>query len=215
MRLMRADMTLALALGLALVTLNACGGQPPAATPRITEPAPTEEPTNEPESTPVNEPSTPASPAPTGASDSGNDWPATVTADLNPGIYVNEFANGSFTSSGPATACGNAFPSLFPRGWDMYFPHDSAHHDIEDVTFSADDLVPGTSTSSFYISVSIDTPSAGSPPATVIDAKNPESSSGGTGLAQVSESDGTRTLVVDATGKGDVSIHLTAVCTRP
>ncbi len=215
--MMRADMTLALALGLAvalaLVTLNACGGQPSVATPTIAEPAPTEEPTNEPQSTPVNEPSTPASPAATGEADSGNDWPTSVTADLNPGIYVNEFANGSFTSAGPATACGNAFPSLFPRAFNLYFPHDSAHHDIEDVTFDAEDLVPGTSTALFYISVSIDTPSAGSPPATVIDTR--DAASGATGLAQVSESDGTRTVVIDATGDGDTSIHLTAVCTRP
>ena len=204
-------------LTLLTLLLAGCTGAPvgtPTGTP--THGTPTAAVTNEPEPTPVIEPTTSVSPGATDeSSDSGNDWPATVTADLSPGIFVNEFANGSFTSSGPATACGNAFPSLFPRGWDMDFPHDSAHHDIEDVTFSADDLVPGTSTTSFYISVSIDSPSAGSPPSTVIDAKNPESSSGGAGLAQVSESAGTRTLVVDATGKGGVSIHLTAVCTRP
>lgn len=212
MGLMRSGVTLALAVCLTLVTLNACSGQLPSAQPTITEPGPTDELfTNEPRSTPVIEPSTSAAPGATDKSDSGTGWPTTVSADLSPGIYVNEFANGSFGSTGPARACGNAFPSLFPRGFHFYFPQDLAHHDIQDVTFSAEDLVPGTSTTSFSISVDIDSPSAGQPPGTVIDATRP--ASGATGVARLSEADGTRTLVVDATGEGGISIKLTAVCT--
>ena len=203
-------------LALTLVLSVGCAAGLPAATPTTKPNQTVAAATLEPETTPVIEPSTSAAPGATAeSSDSGTGWPTTVSAVLGPGIYVNEFANGSFGSTGPARACGNAFPSLFPRGFDFEFPQDSAHHDIEDVSFSAVDLVPGTSTASFYIDVDINSPSAGQPPGTVIDTSNPASSSGGTGLAQLSEGDGTRTLVVDATGKGGVSIHLTAVCTQP
>ena len=141
--------------------------------------------------------------------DSGNDWPTTVSTTLSPGKFVDEFATGGFTSTGTARECGPNI--IFPSGFLFGFPHDTDPHDIEDVTFSAAELTPGTSTTAFYISVNISEEAGhGALPATVLDTTNTNDSASGT--ASLSLIGGQRSLTVDASDKDGISIHLTAAC---
>ena len=127
---------------------------------------------------------------------------------LSSGQFVDEFATGNFTSAATARSCGSTV--FLPGGFLFGFPHDIEHHDVEDVTFSADALQPGGSTSAFMISVNIDSPAIGHHPLTFLDTTDADS--GAAGSAQVSVANGTRTLKVDAADKDGVSIHLIAVC---
>ena len=193
-----------------LVVITACGAAAPVTTPTA-QPKQTEQVSS---LQPVTTPETTVAP-PAGATDSttsldtGTDWPTTVNVTLSTGIYTNEFADGTFTSAATARQCG--IIELSPRGFVFGFPHDIEHHDVEDVTFGADELLPGTSTSSFSISVNIDTAAMGTRPGTSLDPSRPQS--GDTGTAQLSVVNGTRTLTLDAAGEGGVTIHLVAVCT--
>jgi len=197
-------------LGLLLVVITACGAAAPVTTPTA-QPKQTEQVSSV---QPVTTPETTVAP-PAGATDStasldtGTDWPTTVDVTLSTGIYTKEFADGTFTSAGTARQCGTT--ELSPGGFVFGFPRDTAHHDVEDVTFGADALLPGASTSSFSISVNIDSTAQDLRPATSLDPSNPQS--GDTGTAQLSVVNGTRSLTVDATGQGGVTIHLVAVCT--
>ena len=197
-------------LGLLLVVITACGAAAPVTTPTA-QPKQSEQVSS---FQPVTTPETTVAP-PAGATDStasldtGTDWPTTVDVTLSTGIYTNEFGDGTFTSAGTARQCGTI--ELSPSGFEFGFPRDSAHHDVDDVTFGADELLPGTSTSSFSISVNIDPAVQGLRPATVLNPSNPQS--GDTGTARLSVVNGARTLTVDAAGEGNVTIHLVAVCT--
>jgi hypothetical protein len=192
-----------------LVAITACGGAAPVTTPTA-RPNETEHVSSfQPVTTPETTAAPPAGPTDSTASlDTGLDWPTTVDVTLSTGIYTNEFADGTFTSAATARQCGST--ELSPGGFVFGFPHDIEHHDVEDVTFGAAELVPGTSTSSFSISVNIDSAAMGIRPLTSLDPSNPQS--GDTGTAQLSVVNGKRSLTVDAAGEGGVTIHLTAVC---
>lgn len=196
-------------LAVLLVVITACGAAAPVTTPTA-QPNETEDVSSfQPVTTPETTAAPPAGPTDSTTSlDTGLDWPTTVDATLSTGIYVDEFADGNFTSAATARQCGTNV--LFPRGFLFGFPHDIEHHDVEDVTFSAQELLPGTSTSSFSISVNIDSAAMGPRPLTFLNPSDPQS--GDTGKAQLSVVNGTRSLVVDAAGEGGVTIHLTAVC---
>ncbi|MEP7361263.1 MAG: hypothetical protein ABI744_06770 [Chloroflexota bacterium] len=191
---------------LALFVILGCGG---AGAPATTTPEPTA--TQDPSSVQPTTPeiTAPASAGPTdSALDSGIAWPTTVETTLSSGIYVDEFAQGSFSSSAPARLCGPSF--IFPSGFLFEFPRDPGG-DVEDVTFGAEQLLPGTSTSSFSINVSIAASAAGGGhPLTSLDPSSRATDSGSASLSVAV--DGTRTLVVDAAGEGGVTIHLSAVC---
>lgn len=200
-------------LGVVLAVLTACGGSAatfaPTARPNPTEaPVTTFLPITTPEFTFGPLPSLPGS---TASMDSGNDWPATVQTTLSPGRFVNEFANGSFTDSATARECGNDF--LYPNGFGFGFPHDLDPHPIEDVTFSAQELVPGTTTTLFHIGVTISEEAGGAHPGTDLDTSDPQF--GASGTAQLTVEGGSRHLVVQAADADGVEIHLTATCTSP
>jgi hypothetical protein len=196
-------------LAAVLVLMTACAGAPPAPTTNA-PPNPTQR---------VSTPAAVGTPETTGAPpaassgsadtlDTGLDWPTTVNTTLSTGTYEKEFAEGSFSSSANASQCGPTV--LFPNGFLFGFPHDINGHDIEDVSFSAHQLVPGSSTSSFSISVSISEAAAGARAKTFLDTD--DMSSGASGTAQLSVVNGARHLVVDAADDGGVSVHLIAVC---
>ena len=90
------------------------------------------------------------------------------------------------------------------------FPLDGGDDQIGDVTFSADDLVPGTSTTSFHIGVNVKTADGHEPPATVVDTA--QAGSDDSGSAQMAESGGTTTLTVDGADELGQSIQMTATC---
>jgi hypothetical protein len=141
--------------------------------------------------------------------DSGADWPTTVDVTLSPGRHVDEFAEGSFSSSGPARICGNY--SFAPNSFNLEFPRNADGLDVENVTFSADELTPGTTTTAFHIDVSISEEAIDDVrPSTVLDTSDPRF--GASGTAQLSVVDGQRVLTVDAADEDGMSVQLTATC---
>ena len=96
------------------------------------------------------------------------------------------------------------------RAFSFQFPLELGPTTITDVTFHAGDLVPGSSTDALYVSVNVTTATGHEPPATVADSEAP--TPGDIGEASLSESAGTRTLVVNATNDFGETIQLTASC---
>ena len=197
-------------VAVAVLLVIGCGGGP-AATSRVPDATPAPPTTPPAETTPQAE-ITP-SPVSTDNSstilDAGTGWSTTVEVTLSTGIYTDEFAEGSFTSTGATRLCGTTM--FFPSGFLYEFPNDLDPRQIEDVAFGATELLPGTTTSSFSISVSISAEAAGGGhPKTYLD---PSAGTGNSGTAQLTIADGERRLVLDAAGEGGVTVHLTAVCT--
>src|SRR5262245_15221968 len=109
------------AMGLLAVVLAGCGGAPAA-----TDPSDPPDPTRR-AATLAPAPTPRATAAPTtsatessGSMDSGADWPVQVQVTLSPGRFVDEFADGSFSSTGKARNCGNY--SFAPNGFFLGFP---------------------------------------------------------------------------------------------
>ena len=138
--------------------------------------------------------------------DTGTDRPATIHLDLS---GTDTDSDGGYTSSGPARLCGNGIAAELgnPRGFGFEFPH-TGDFEIIDVTFSADDLVAGASTSAFHLDVTVHAKAGGEPPATVVDTSH----SGNSGTAQLADSGGTITLTVDGSDDIGQTIHMVATC---
>ena len=199
-----------------LFMLGGCSSTPaatpsPVATqPVITEPRPTEPPASE-----VIEPTPTA--ADSGSGDhlsDGNGWPVDVSATLS-GTFND--SDGSYSATGEARWCGVAFYSVMlnPRAFFFEFPLDDATGNITDVTFSADDLVPGASTTTFHISVSVHTGAGFDPAATVVDPGTTGIASSGTGSAQLAADASTRTLQLEASTNDGETIKLKGICSAP
>lgn len=190
-----------------LLALAACGGSPGTGEPATsveTDAVATSEPT----SPPAAESATPPE-ATAGEVDNGNGKPATISLVLS---GTTTQVDGSYSGSGPARLCGNAVMNLTgnPREFSFEFPLDDGGDQIRDVTFSAEDLVPGTSTASFHIGVNVKAADGHEPPALVIDTE--QAGSDDTGSAQLAESAGTTTLTVDAADELGQTIQMTASC---
>ncbi len=191
----------ALAFSLVLV-LAACAGGPTASAPPETQDIPTlgpqatdAETTTQPVETVV-------------ANDLGNGRPVDITVTL----AGTRQTDGTYHATGISRVCGNAMVNLTGnlRAFNFEFPFESTP-EVEDASFGADDLVAGSTTSSFHVDVSV-IPSGGMP-SLVIDTTD-SGPAGHTGTAQRSEANGTTTLVVDAVDDLGVTLHLTATC-RP
>jgi hypothetical protein len=202
----------------ALLLLCGCTTAPATQQPVGTQPILTQPPPSETATTPVetSEPTGPPTTAPAGGlplSD-GNGWPVTVSAELS-GTF-NDSA-GSYSATGAARWCGDAFSSitLNERAFSFEFPLDTATGNIEDVTFSADDLVPGESATVFNISVNVHTGAAFDPAATVVNAGQPGTGDSGTGNAQLAADSTTRTLQLEASTKDGETIKLMGKCSAP
>lgn len=191
----------ALAVSLVLA-LAACGGAP-AATPAslATDDVPTLGPeatnpgmaTEEPGATVI-------------ANDLGNGRPANVTVT----IAGTRQTDGTYQATDVSRICGNAMVNLTGnmRAFNFEFPFEATPQ-VGDVSFSAEDLVASSTTSSFHVDVSV-IPMNGMP-SLVIDTTD-SGPAGHTGTAQRTEANGTTTLVVEATDDLGVSLHLTATC---
>ena len=197
----------------------ACSGPSGQQTLRPAEP--TTAPRSAPASTPTAQATVPSGPSaptvPSGPSntqqtglplDSGNGRLATVQVVLS----NTNTSDGSYSASGPARFCGNADFNLNgnERAFNFQFPLDLGTYEINDVTFDASDLVPGSNTDALFVSVNVTTADGHEPPATVADSE--AEGADDTGQASLSESAGTRTLVVNATNDFGESIQLTASC---
>jgi len=195
---------IALALVLAFV-LSACSG-----TPNVTAPAETDDvPGVTQGATAVPVKTEPAATAGNpGENDIGNGRPTTVTLTVG---GTTTGADGSYSATGTTRICGNAQLNLTgnTRGFNYAFPFEGEHQ-IGDVTFNAEDLLPGSATTSFYISVNVTAADGHEPPSVVIQPNDPDS--GDSGNAQRSDSGGTTTLTLKATNDFGETISLTATC---
>jgi hypothetical protein len=215
-------MTATWRVGIVLIlALVGCSGAPATtSTPFETEPVETEPFETEPLDTPL--PTDEAEPTPTAAaSDShglplsdGNGWPVEVTADLS-GTF-NE-SDGHYSGTGPARWCGDAVMNLTgnERAFIFEFPLDPPTGNIRDVTFSADDLVPGTTTTVFHIDVGVHTAADRDPASTVVDAGETGLGDSGTGSAQLTVDGSTRTLELQAATNSGEAIRLKGICRAP
>jgi hypothetical protein len=152
---------------------------------------------------------TPVPPGPTVETfDNGNGRPLTITLVIS---NTNN-SDGTYSVSGPARLCGNAVMNLTGnrKSFSVEFPTDSVVREIVDLTFGADDLLPGTTTPFFSIVVDVKAKKGGRPPGTVIHPNVP--GSGDTGTATRIESGGTTTVTADGVNDFGESIHLEAVC---
>jgi hypothetical protein len=189
-------------LGLVLV-LAACSGPPGTASePVTTEPIASEAPTVE----PTEAPSVQVSSAPQASlPDNGTGRIATIHLDIS---NSRQDSDGSYSATGPVRYCGDALAGFGNgRAFNFEFPL-SGTYEIGDVTFGALDLLPGSSTSMLHIGVNVKTAAGEEPPSTVVDTNN----KGNSATAQLSESGGTTTLVVQGADDVGQTIHMTATC---
>lgn len=144
--------------------------------------------------------------------DDGFGWAVQPTAVLSG--TGNLGLDGSYSVSATARICGLSQSDLFggnPNGFSFGFPLGPGYE--LDVTFRADDLAPGTSTTAFDVSVAVVT--GGSPIARDLGfpiTSHPEQNSG---VAQLTHANGHRILDVEASN--DLGNHLTvhADCIPP
>jgi len=202
----------ALALVTALVAA-ACTGGPGAGSATRAPTSATGVETEEPAETAPGTP-TPVEPEPSepggnpDAPDIGDGRPATITIVLS---GTSTDSDGTYEASGPARLCGNALFNLTGSTTAFSFEYpQSSDEQINDVTFGAEDLVPGSSTTDFHLGVNVTTAKGHEPPATVINADEPDS--GDTGTAQLSDSNGATTLVANGTNDLGETATLTVTC---
>jgi hypothetical protein len=198
-----------------VVVLAGCSAAAPAATPTPfpTDPFETESFDTEPPATDTLEPTPVADNSANGGlplSD-GNGWPMTVSADLS-GTFSD--SDGHYSATGAARWCGDAVMHLTgnQRSFNFEFPLDTKTGNINDVTFSADDLVPGESTDHFHIAVSPHTGASFDPAATIVDPGEPGIASSGTGSATLTVDGSTRTLELQASTNDGETIKLKGSC---
>jgi hypothetical protein len=151
----------------------------------------------------------PTEPAETAAGNIlGNGRPVDITVT----IAGTTASDGTYHATGVSRACGNAMINFTgnTRAFNLEFPFE-ATTEVDDVSFAAEDLVAGSTTSMFHVDVNV-LPNGGEhPPSLVIDTTE-SGPAGHTGTAQRTESSGTTTLVVDAVDDLGASLHLTATC---
>lgn len=119
---------------------------------------------------------------------------------------------GTYQASGTSRICGYGplrDMAGFVHGFTLMFP-DGEPSDIIDINFSADTLPIGTTTPSFYISISLKAKNGGRPAAYVLRANKPQYKE--TGTASLTVQGGVATLRV--VGRNDMgeSMDMTAVC---
>jgi hypothetical protein len=133
-------------------------------------------------------------------------------------VSTDPYLNGVYRSSGVSTKCGLAdygYPHR-ANSFAVEFPDDPSATPMEvaGVTFDADTLASGTTRSSFYLSVRLDTPRTGRPPALVVRANEPRFDEPGTVTRATAGGTETLTIVGTATSGTKVRLEVTIVC-RP
>jgi hypothetical protein len=123
---------------------------------------------------------------------------------------------GVYRSSGIATKCGLAdygYPHRM-NSFAVEFPDDpsTTPMEVSSVTFDADTLASGSTTPSFYLSASLDTPRVGRPPALVVRAREPQYDEPGTVTRTTAGGTDTLRIVGTATRGTKVRLEMTVVC---
>jgi hypothetical protein len=120
--------------------------------------------------------------------------------------------DGTYTSSDTSAVCGEVPKELNFAGvpaFSVQFP-DGADLEVHDVTFSSKVLVGGvTTTSEFFLSVSLKSPRIGQPAAYVLDTSQPKM----TGTATLTTpAAGTTKLKINGVNDRGETVNLTLVC---
>jgi hypothetical protein len=188
-----------------LILVAACSATPGATTPIETDDTSNPEPTFTVEPEPTDEPADTNLPTAQPTNDIGNGRPSTVTVTIAGNVSG---ANGTHTATGLTRVCGNFQLNYAgnPNGFNYEFPYEGEHNP-NDVSFAAENLLPGTSTSSFNVDIGITTDQI-----TPSIIANPGGTAGDAGTATRTEAGGTTTLVIHATNNRSETIDLTATC---
>lgn len=117
--------------------------------------------------------------------------------------------SGTYQATGIARVCGTVdlgFPNRV-KSFTVEFPDDEPDLAVRSVSFDAENLPVGTSTTQFMLNVGISGPKVGKPPAFVI---NPaRAGSRETGTAHLEHKDGVTTLKLTGTDAMGVRLELT------
>ena len=122
--------------------------------------------------------------------------------------------NGTYRAHGMSRVCGK-LDLMMPHRANSFvveFPDDEPNLEVRALSFDADTLAPGSTISSFYLSVGIRTPGGGTPPAFVVRAREPRFAEPGTALRVKAAS--RDSLLVDgiATSGTKVGVRAIVVC---
>ena len=126
----------------------------------------------------------------------------------------NQQYNGTYKSTGTSGICGKLDLMMAHRAnsFHVTFP-DEPNLAVASVEFDADTLQPGATTTSFYLSVGIRTPSGGTPPAYVVRAKEePKYGEPGTATRVKVASRDTLRVRGTATKGTKVDVSMTLIC---
>jgi hypothetical protein len=137
-------------------------------------------------------------------------------ATLRPAHVVLNISNsrlysGSYQASGIARVCGTmdlGFPNR-TKSFTVEFPDDEPNLPVRTLSFDAESLPVGTSTSRFHLSVGIFGPKVGQPPLFVLNTAREGSRE--TGTAELKEKDGVTTLTLAGTDAIGVKLELTVI----
>jgi hypothetical protein len=129
-------------------------------------------------------------------------------------ISRDQHYDGTYRARGMSRICGK-LDLMMPHRANSFvveFPDDEPNLEVSSLSFNADTLGPGATTSSFYLSVIIRTPGGGSPPAYVVRAGKPQYGEPGTaGRVKRASRDSLRIDGV-ATKGTKVGVQATVVC---
>jgi hypothetical protein len=141
--------------------------------------------------------------------DLGSDRPAAVSLSLsNSRMY-----EGDYHAAGRTRLCGNAMRAMNGKvnGFNFEFPIEG-DFEIVDVAFGAEELPVGSTTTQYYLSVSVKAKRGGRPPGFVLRTNQPQFHE--VGKATRSEEGGVTRLVVEGVNDRGEQLHMT-VCRGP
>ena len=117
---------------------------------------------------------------------------------------------GTYHASGISRGCGNMVLSMTgdTKAFNVEFPSEG-DFEITDLSFSADTLVPGTTTDKYYLSVGLKAKDGGRPPSFVIRANEPRFNE--PGHATLAVEGGTARLTVEGSNYLG-PLQMTVVC---
>ena len=122
--------------------------------------------------------------------------------------------SGNYRARGMSRVCGK-MDLMMPHRANSFvveFPDDEPNLEVTSLSFDADTLAAGTVTSSFYLSVSIRTPSGGTPPAFVVRANIPQFGEPGT-AERIKQASRDSLFVAGKATKGvKIEVQATVIC---
>lgn len=122
--------------------------------------------------------------------------------------------DGTYQAAGISRICGK-LDLMMPHRANSFvveFPDDEPNLAVSEVSFNADTLRAGSTTQSFYLSVTIRTPSGGRPPSYVVRANQPQYGEPGTARRVKGASRDSLIVQGIATKGTKVKVEATVVC---